>query len=126
MPYKKRVKLKQFRYKRDSVLFGIYGLKALMPLEVTKKQVEALRRVISRKTLRKSRVWVRIEYDKMVTSKGGTRMGKGKGNFVELRGHVYIGQVFFEFTNIKKDLLEFLFKKIFKKIWFNVKIVKKH
>ena len=126
MIYKKRIKLKQYHYKRDKIVFGIYGLKALMPLEVTKKQIEALRRVISRKSLRKSRVWVRIEYDKLVTTKGGTRMGKGKGNVVEVRGHINIGQIFFEFTNIQKDLLEFLFKKIFKKIWFNVKIIEKH
>ena len=125
MVYKKRVKLKQFHYKRDKIVFGTYGLKALMPLEVTKKQIEALRRVISRRSLRRSRVWVRIEYDKLVTTKGGTRMGKGKGNVVGVRGHVSVGQVFFEFTNIQKDLLEFLFRKIFKKIWFNIKIVEK-
>ena len=60
---------------------GQYGLQALEPAWITSRQIEAARRVITRKIKRGGEVWIKIFPDKPITAKPAeTRMGSGKGN----------------------------------------------
>ena len=77
--------------------FGSFGLKALTPERVTARQIEAARRVITRKIKRGGEVWIKIFPDKPITAKPAeTRMGKGKGNPEYWVAVVKPGRVLFE------------------------------
>jgi large subunit ribosomal protein L16 len=77
--------------------FGAYGLQALEPAWITSRQIEAARRVITRKIKRGGNVWIKIFPDKPITAKPAeTRMGKGKGNPEYWVAVVKPGRVLFE------------------------------
>ena len=64
----------------SQVAFGEYGLKAMEAAWISARQIEAVRRVISRQFRRGAQVWIRIFPDKPVTAKPiETRQGGGKG-----------------------------------------------
>ena len=63
-----------------SSISASFGLKALEPVRVTARQIEAARRAITRHIKRAGRVWIRVFPDVPVTKKPAeVRMGKGKG-----------------------------------------------
>lgn len=60
--------------------FGSHGLKATEPGRVTARQIEAMRRCITRHIKRTGRMWIRIFPDVPVSKKPAeVRMGSGKG-----------------------------------------------
>ena len=60
--------------------FGSIGLKATEPGRVTARQIEAMRRCITRHIKRTGRMWIRIFPDVPVSRKPAeVRMGSGKG-----------------------------------------------
>ena len=60
--------------------FGSIGLKATEPGRVTARQIEAMRRAITRHIKRTGRMWIRIFPDVPVSRKPAeVRMGSGKG-----------------------------------------------
>ena len=64
-----------------TVLFGEYGLEAVVPAWVTAQQIESMRVTLSRKLKKEGKFFLRVFPDKPVTKKPAeTRMGKGKGN----------------------------------------------
>ena len=64
-----------------SIAFGSYGLKALEPIWLNNRQIEAARQAMTRAMKREGNVWIRIFPDKPITRKPQeVRMGKGKGN----------------------------------------------
>ncbi|NCX96050.1 MAG: 50S ribosomal protein L16, partial [Chitinophagia bacterium] len=63
------------------VSFGSFGLKALEPIWLTNRQIEAARQALTRHMKREGKVWIRLFPDKPITRKPAeVRMGKGKGN----------------------------------------------
>jgi large subunit ribosomal protein L16 len=61
--------------------FGDYGLKAMEPVWLTNRQLEAGRVALTRAVKRGGKIWIRVFPDKPFTKKPAeTRMGKGKGN----------------------------------------------
>src|SRR5256886_16160064 len=65
----------------NPVGFGHYGLMALEPGWISKRQIEASRGALTREMKRGGKVWIRLFPDKPITKKPAeTRMGKGKGN----------------------------------------------
>nr|YP_010447280.1 ribosomal protein L16 [Halimeda opuntia]UTN43200.1 ribosomal protein L16 [Halimeda opuntia] len=67
--------------KSQVLLFGDFALQALEPCWLTGRQIEAGRRVISRRTRRGGKIWIHPFPDKAVTFRPPeTRMGSGKGN----------------------------------------------
>ena len=77
--------------------FGQFGLQALEPAWITARQIEAARRVITRKIKRGGNVWIKIFPDKPITAKPAeTRMGKGKGNVEYWVAVVKPGRMMFE------------------------------
>ena len=89
----------------NALNFGTYGLKALSTAEVTSRQIEAARRVMTRYTKRGGKIWIPIFPHKPITQKGAeVPMGKGKGapdRFVAL---VKPGRVMFEMDGIEEDV----------------------
>ena len=90
--------------------FGQFGLQALEPAWITARQIEAARRVITRKIKRGGNVWIKIFPDKPITAKPAeTRMGKGKGNPEYWVAVVKPGRVLFEVDfEVKEDAIEAL------------------
>ena len=90
--------------------FGDYGLQALEPAWITSRQIEAARRVITRKIKRGGNVWIKIFPDKPITAKPAeTRMGKGKGNPEYWVAVVKPGRVLFEVAfEVKEEAIEAL------------------
>ena len=90
--------------------FGEFGLPALEPAWITSRQIEAARRVITRKIKRGGNVWIKIFPDKPITAKPAeTRMGKGKGNPEYWVAVVKPGRILFEVTfDVKEEAIEAL------------------
>jgi large subunit ribosomal protein L16 len=94
---KHRMLGKEQRYILPKV--GVFGLKFLGSIRLTTQQIEAVRKVIRRKMLKKIKEHVKISVfpDLPVTKKSsGVRMGKGKGNIDFWCFPVNIGRIVFE------------------------------
>ena len=93
-----------------TIAFGKIALKSLSSSWVTSRQIEAARRVITRKLARGGKVWIRIFPDKPITSKSSeVPMGKGKGPVDHYVAVVKSGRVIFEIDGVpEKDAVEAL------------------
>jgi len=86
-----------------SVAFGEFGLKSLDHGWVTSRQIEAVRRVLTRYVRRGGKIWIRIFPDRPVTMKGNeTPMGGGKGSPDHYVAVVKPGTVLFELGGVPK------------------------
>lgn len=80
-----------------TIAFGSFGLKALEPIWITNRQIEAARQAMTRHMKREGNVWIRIFPDKPITRKPlEVRMGKGKGNLEYYAAVVKPGRIMFE------------------------------
>jgi len=105
----RRVKYrKSFRGKRtgvatrgNSLVFGLYGLKAMENVWISSRQIEAARRAMTRYTARGGRIWIRIFPDKPITKHPAeSRMGSGKGDVAGYVAVVKRGQIIFEMAAV--------------------------
>ena len=84
-----------------TIAFGSYALKALEPIWLTNRQIEAARQSITRAMKREGNVWIRIFPDKIITRKPlEVRMGKGKGNPEFWAAVVEPGRILFELDGV--------------------------
>ena len=105
---------------------GQYGLQALEPAWITSRQIEAARRVITRKIKRGGNVWIKIFPDKPITAKPAeTRMGKGKGNPEYWVAVVKPGRILFELDYPQRDVAIRALELAAQKLPIKVKIVEK-
>jgi large subunit ribosomal protein L16 len=87
-----------------SLAFGTYGLKAQSSAWVSARQIEAVRRVLTRYLRKGGKVWIRIFPDKAITKKGSeVPMGSGKGAVEHYIAVVKPGTVLFEIDGIPED-----------------------
>lgn len=93
---------------RGSLLtFGDFGLKALEPVWMTARQIEAARIAMTRAMKRQGQVWIRIFPDKPITKKPAeVRMGKGKGAPEYWAGVVKPGRILFEIDGVNIELAQ--------------------
>jgi len=88
----------------NHISFGDFGLKSESFGWITSRQIEAVRRVLTRYVRRGGKVWVRIFPDKPVTKKGNeVPMGGGKGTPDHYVAIVKPGTVLFEMVGITKE-----------------------
>jgi large subunit ribosomal protein L16 len=81
--------------------FGAHGLKAMEPMRVTARQIEAARRAITRHMKRTGRVWVLVFPDVPVSTKPAeVRMGSGKGAPEYWVCRVKPGRIMFEIDGV--------------------------
>ena len=85
--------------------FGQLGLKALEPYRVTARQIEAVRRAMTRHMKRAGRVWIRIFPDVPVSKKPiEVRMGKGKGTPELWVCRIKPGRIMFEIDGVPVEV----------------------
>jgi large subunit ribosomal protein L16 len=85
--------------------FGTYGLTVLESSRISAAQLEAVRRVLSRKMKRMGKIFFRVTADRGVSGKPAeVRMGKGKGSVDYYACYVPAGRVLLEIDGISNDI----------------------
>jgi len=94
-------RIRQVAKRGTTLAFGSYGLKAMEPVWMTNRQLEAARQAMTRAMKREGNVWIRIFPDKPITRKPlEVRMGKGKGNPEFWAAVVEPGRILFEVDGV--------------------------
>ncbi len=84
--------------------FGTYGLKAMEPVWITARQIEAARRAMTRHIARGGKIWIRIFPDKPVTKKPPeVTLGGGKGSVDHYVVAIRPGKILFEMDGVEPD-----------------------
>ncbi|NDJ51628.1 MAG: 50S ribosomal protein L16 [Chloroflexi bacterium] len=107
MKYRKqfRGRMKGKATRGNKVDFGDVGLMALEPAWINSRQIETVRRTVTRHLKRRGKVYIRIFPDKPVTAKAAeTRMGKGKGSVDRYVAVVKPGRIMFEVGGVEKEV----------------------
>lgn len=110
-------RIREVAKRGSSISFGSFALKALEPIWLTNRQIEAARQAMTRAMKREGNVWIRIFPDKPVTRKPlEVRMGKGKGNPEFWAAVVEPGRILFEADGVSlqvaKEALELAAQKL--------------
>ncbi len=125
--YRKYQKGRNRGFSLDSkVNFGKYGLKAITRGNITSRQIESARKVITRFVKNNGKMWIRIFPDKPITKKPlEVRMGKGKGNVEYWVSVVKPGKILYEIDGVSKILANKIFKLAGAKLCVKTILVKK-
>ena len=108
----------------NKVSFGEFGLKAMERGRMTSRQIEAGRRVMTRKVKRGAKIWIRVFPDKPITNKPlEVRMGKGKGSVEYWVAQVQPGRVLYEMQGVKEDVAREAFELAAAKLPFKTQFV---
>lgn len=92
-------------HRGSTIAFGTFGLKAMEPIWITDRQIEASRIALTRHMKREGSVWIRIFPDKQVTRKPAeVRMGKGKGAPDHWAAVVKPGRILFEIDGVSPEI----------------------
>jgi len=107
-----------------TISFGSFGLKALEPIWITNRQIEAARQALTRHMKREGNVWIRIFPDKPITAKPAeVRMGKGKGSLEYWAAVVKPGRIMFEADGVPEQVAREAFALAAQKLPIKVKFV---
>ena len=97
-----RVKENTYDYKRNLLLYGVYGLRAIDCVRLKDVQIEAVKKTIKKIIKKLGILWVLIKANKSITQKPQqVRMGKGKGSHSYYVAIVQKGTVLFELGGVK-------------------------
>ena len=100
-------RVKGLAHRGSTLAFGTFGLKALEPVWMTARQIEAARISMTRAMKREGQVWIKIFPDKPVTKKPAeVRMGKGKGAPEYWVATVKPGTIMFEMAGVPIPLAQ--------------------
>lgn len=100
-----RGRLKGKASRNNKLDYGNFGIQALEPVWLTSRQIEAVRRTISRYTKRTGKLWIKVFPDKSVTARAEeSRMGSGKGAVEYWVVVIRPGNVLFEVGGVPKDI----------------------
>lgn len=100
-----RGRMKGKACRNNKLHHGDYGIQALEPVWLTSRQIEAVRRTISRYTKRTGKIWIKVFPDKSVTARAEeSRMGSGKGAVDYWVVVVKPGMVLFELKGVTKEI----------------------
>jgi len=98
-------RIKGLAQRGSDLAFGVFGIKALEPVWLTARQIEAARVAMNRAMKRQGQVWIRVFPDKPITKKPAeVRMGKGKGSLEYWAAIVKPGKILFEIDGIDLPL----------------------
>ena len=97
------LKWKAYRWSRIS--FWDYAIKTMDKGFITSRQIEAVRRTISRYTKRTGKIWIKVFPDKSVTARAEeSRMGSGKGAVEYWVVVIKPGNILFEINGVTKEI----------------------
>ena len=65
----RKIRIKRIEQRQTSLEFGSFGLRTLEGGQISSRQIEAVRRVITRKLKRTGKLWIRIFPNIPVTKK---------------------------------------------------------
>jgi large subunit ribosomal protein L16 len=100
-----RGRLKGKASRNNKLNHGDYGIQALEPVWLTSRQIEAVRRTISRYTKRTGKLWIKVFPDKSVTARAEeSRMGSGKGAVEYWVVVIRPGNILVEVAGVPKDI----------------------
>ena len=89
----------------NQVSYGSYGLVVSENIKLTGKEIEAIRKVVSRSMNRQGALYMRVFPQLPVTKKPvGTRMGGGKSGVETWIAPVKKGTVIMEVDNVSEDI----------------------
>ncbi|MGL6266616.1 MAG: 50S ribosomal protein L16 [Chitinophagaceae bacterium] len=104
-------RIREVAKRGTSISFGTFGLKAMEPIWLTNRQIEAARQAMTRAMKREGNVWIRIFPDKPITRKPQeVRMGKGKGNPEFWAAVVEPGRILFEADGVTLEVAKAAFE----------------
>ncbi len=108
------------------VAYGSYGLVVEKNIKMTSKQIEAIRKVVSRAMNRNGALYIRVFPQLPRTKKPvGTRMGGGKSGVEEWIAPVNRGTVILEVDNVSKEVAVEALEKAATKISVPCHIIKR-
>jgi large subunit ribosomal protein L16 len=100
-----RGRLKGKACRNNKLVHGDYGIQALEPVWLTSRQIEAVRRTISRYTKRTGKTWIKVFPDKPVTARAEeSRMGSGKGAVDYWVVVIKPGNILFEIKGVTREV----------------------
>ena len=121
-----RGRLKGTAQRGATLAFGDYGLKALEPVWLTNRQLEAGRVALTRAVKRGGKIWIRVFPDKPFTKKPAeTRMGKGKGNPEYWVAVVKPGRILYEMEGTTEEVAREAFRLASHKLPIRTRFVKR-
>ena len=95
-------RIREVAKRGTSISFGSFALKALEPIWLTNRQIEAARQSMTRAMKREGNVWIRVFPDKIITRKpADVRMGKGNPEF--WAAVVEPGRIIFECDGVSEE-----------------------
>ena len=98
-------RIREVAKRGTAISFGSFGLKAMEPIWLTNRQIEAARQAMTRAMKREGNVWIRVFPDKPITRKPAeVRMGKGKGNPEFWAAVVEPGRILFEADGVTEQV----------------------
>lgn len=116
----------KFAATKNKISFGSFGMMAKTGKWIDGRQIEAARRVITRKLQKGGKIWIRIFPDKPITFHGNENtMGSGKGAVDHYVVSVKPGTVLFEIDGITEELAKEAIILAGHKLPVQVKFVKK-
>lgn len=130
LKYRKRQKqlylIKGKETRVTNLAFGDFGLVSLEGAFLREKQIEAARKAILAHLKKGGKLWIRVNCDKPVTSKGVEfSMGGGKGDFKEFVAPVKKGRIIFELGEVSEELAREALRKAAAKLPIKTKFVKR-
>jgi large subunit ribosomal protein L16 len=121
-----RGRLKGKACRNNKLSLGDFGLQALEPAWLSSKQIEAVRRTISRYTKRTGKLLIKIFPDKSVTARAAeSRMGSGKGSVEYWVAVIRPKTVLFEIIGVSEEVALEALKVASYKLPIKCKILKK-
>ena len=110
-----------------TISFGSFALKALEPIWLNNRQIEAARQALTRSMKREGNVWIRVFPDKPITRKPlEVRMGKGKGNPEGWAAIVQPGRIIFEADGVPEQVAKEAFALAAQKLPILTKFIVRH
>lgn len=107
-----------------TIEFGSFALKAMEPIWLTDRQIEAARQALTRHMKREGSVWIRVFPDKAITRKPAeVRMGKGKGAPDHWAAVVQPGRILFEADGVPAQIAKEAFELAAQKLPIRTKFV---
>jgi large subunit ribosomal protein L16 len=100
-----RGRMKGKACRNNKLMHGTYGIQALEPVWLTSRQIEAVRRTMSRATNRSGNIWIKVFPDKSVTARAEeSRMGSGKGAVDYWVVVIKPGNILFEIDGVTEEV----------------------
>lgn len=128
--YKKYHKKKNVRQNEKTSVAkigkGFYGLKILSSGIMNSKQLETMRRIITRVTKRTAKIRMNIFFNHPLTKKPLlSRMGKGSGGIDSWIAYVKKGKIIFELSGLSKEVAFSVLNLLKNRINLKTKIVQR-